>query len=175
MNELMWVFGYGSLMVDKWEEKFACTRRVTATLTGYQRIFNKASVVNWGMASTPCPTLNLYPVADASCIGIAFEFREAQRAEVETYLAKREGKDFVLKKFQITPQGAEATQALVPIYVGQNILSPATPEELISCIRQANGKSGSCVDYVVSVHRQLLELGIDDPAVTQLYALLHTH
>ncbi|BCL87321.1 gamma-glutamylcyclotransferase [Ralstonia pseudosolanacearum] len=168
----MWVFGYGSLMADGWEEKFACTRRVVAELAGYRRAFNKASVANWGTATNPCPTLNLDQAADASCIGIAFEFPENQRAEVEAYLTKREGKNFVLQELQIAPQGAAPVLALVPIYAGHNIIHTTTSEELASCILQANGKSGSCVDYVVGVHRQLEQLGIDDPAVTQVRALL---
>ncbi|QOK92225.1 cation transporter [Ralstonia pseudosolanacearum] len=168
----MWVFGYGSLMADGWEAKFACTRRAVAELAGYRRAFNKASVANWGTATTPCPTLNLHQAADASCTGIAFEFPEDQRAEVETYLAKREGKNFVLQELQITPQGTAPVLALVPIYTGHNIIRTTSSEELASCIRQANGKSGSCVDYVVGVYHQLEQLGIDDPAVTQIRALL---
>ncbi|MCK4144371.1 gamma-glutamylcyclotransferase [Ralstonia nicotianae] len=171
----MWVFGYGSLMADGWEAKFACTQRVVAELAGYRRAFNKASVANWGTATNPCPTLNLYQAADASCTGIAFEFPEDQRAEVETYLAKREGKNFVLQELQIAPQGAAPVLALVPIYAGHNIIHTTTSEELASCIRQANGKSGSCVEYVVGVYRQLEQLGIDDPAVTQVRALLQSH
>lgn len=39
----MWVFGYGSLMWDGWEQEFGCLRRCVAVLKGYRRTFNKAS------------------------------------------------------------------------------------------------------------------------------------
>jgi cation transport regulator ChaC len=43
----MWIFGYGSLMVDGLEVKHGCVERVWADLPGYVRTFNKKSVVNW--------------------------------------------------------------------------------------------------------------------------------
>jgi cation transport protein ChaC len=46
----MWVFAYGSLMSDGWENEWGCLRRCRAELGGYRRAFNKASVRNWGTA-----------------------------------------------------------------------------------------------------------------------------
>lgn len=164
----MWIFGYGSLMTDGWEESHGCTRRVVGELHGYRRAFNKASVANWGTKDRPCPTLNLEPNAEALCVGIAFEFPEARRAEVEAYLAKREGKGFVLSPLDIIVKGAAPVLALVPLYTGKNILPYTTTQELTESVQQARGKRGTCSDYVVDVHDQLSRLGIDDPAVTQL-------
>ena len=62
-----WVFGYGSLMWDPWEEPFACVKRSVATLPGYRRCFNKLSEKNWGTRNNPCPTLNLHEDPSASC------------------------------------------------------------------------------------------------------------
>lgn len=70
----MWVFGYGSLMGDKWEDKFGCARRCIAVLRGYRRTFNKASTKNWGTKETPCPTLNLEKADDGECTGIGLNF-----------------------------------------------------------------------------------------------------
>ena len=170
----MWIFGYGSLMTDGWEESYGCAQRAVAELHGYRRAFNKASVANWGTLGCPCPTLNLEFSADALCVGIAFEFPEMRRAEVEAYLAKREGKGFVLSEREIILQSAGAASASVSIYTGKNILPSATPQELVSCIKQARGTSGACADYVEGVHSQLALLGIDDPAVTHLQDLLRT-
>ncbi len=164
----MWIFGYGSLMTDGWEVNYSCTQRVVAELHGYRRTFSKASVVNWGTRACPCPTLNLESSADALCVGIAFEFPETRRVEVEAYLAKREGKGFVLSSLEIIAKEAGSVQALVPLYIGKNILPPATTQDLVASIQQACGTSGACSDYVVDVHDQLTGLGIDDPAVTQL-------
>lgn len=164
----MWIFGYGSLMTDKWEQSYGCTQRVVAELHGYRRTFSKASVVNWGTRSCPCPTLNLESGADALCVGIAFEFPEARRDEIEDYLAEREGKDFVLSSLEIVVNKGMAAQALVPLYTGKNILAPAMKQELVASVQQARGTRGACADYVVDVYDQLAQLGINDPVVTQL-------
>ena len=97
----MWVFGYGSLMLDGWETQRGCTRRVLADLPDYCRVFNKASVKNWGTKRTPCPTLNLLKVADGVCRGVAFEFPDSQKQELLAYLADREGKAFPLHEMPV--------------------------------------------------------------------------
>lgn len=154
-----------------WEDDYGCVRRVVAELPGYRRAFNKASVANWGTQRCPCPTLNLVPDADASCVGIAFEFPATQKADVEAYLAKREGKGFALFAVEILV-GGDRLQASVPLYTGKNILSPQTLWELAATIRNASGTSGACLDYVTNVHVELTKLGIDDPAVTELWNCL---
>lgn len=171
----MRIFDYGSLMSDGWEGRFACTQRVVAELRGYKRTFNKASVVNWGTRGCPCPTLNLESDADASCVGMAFEFPETRRTEVEAYLAKREGKNFVLARLEILVGRAGPVQASVPLYTGNNILPSQTTQELVSSFRLARGTSGTCSDYVTGVDEQLTKLGIDDPAVTRLWECLRTN
>src|SRR6266568_4933203 len=97
----MWVFGYGSLMTDRWEEKNGCTRRVLADLGGYRRVFNKASVRNWGTRNNPGPTLNLEKTEGGSCRGIAFEFPEDRGKEVLAVLVEREGQNFALHSLEI--------------------------------------------------------------------------
>lgn len=168
----MWIFGYGSLMTDGWEGGYGCTQRAVAELYGYRRAFSKASVVNWGTRACPCPTLNLEAQADALCVGIAFEFPETRTTEVETYLAKREGKDFTLSPLEIAVNGVGSMPALVPLYTGKNTLHSATTQELVKSIQQACGKRGACSEYVVNVYDQLANIGIEDPAVTEVLELL---
>ncbi|WP_415869992.1 gamma-glutamylcyclotransferase [Burkholderia ubonensis] len=168
----MWVFGYGSLMSDGWEVEFGCSVRAVAELHGYRRVFNKASVVNWGTKECPCPTLNLELATGASCVGIAFEFPEGKAAHVEAYLAKREGKDFNLAQLEIAVKEVGTVWAMVPLYTGKNIVSPSTTQALVSAVRRACGTHGACSDYVSNVHGQLSMLGIEDPAVTRFVELL---
>lgn len=122
--------------------------------------FQQGIIVNWGTRGSPCPTLNLEPFAGALCIGIAFEFPEARRAEVEAYLAKREGRGFMLAPLEVIVKGVGSAHALVPLYTGKNILTPETMQGLVATVQQACGTSGACSDYVIDVHNQLAKLGI---------------
>ncbi|MCL6306936.1 gamma-glutamylcyclotransferase [Pseudomonas syringae] len=168
----MWVFGFGSLMADGWEKDFFCIQRVKAELKGYRRVFNKASVSNWGTRDCPCPTLNLVFEANASCVGIAFEFSEEMRDEVEAYLARREGKNFNLSVVEVVAEGSGAVEALVSLYAGRNIIRTLDMQETFKLVSYAKGSSGKCTDYVVDVYEQLKKLDINDPAVTKVRKLL---
>lgn len=161
----MWVYGYGSLMWDRWEEEFNCKRRLIAELKGYRRILNKASVVNWGTKERPCPTLNIEVAEGATCIGIAFEFDEQARNEINAYLSKREGKNFELRPLTVTAQEVGPFEAIVPLYTGKNIIAEG---DLVSTIRATYGSSGTCVEYITRVHTQLVKLGINDLDISAL-------
>jgi hypothetical protein len=49
----MWIFGYGSLMWDSWEQNFGCLGKEEAQLESFRRDFNKASTFRWGSRSAP--------------------------------------------------------------------------------------------------------------------------
>lgn len=125
----MWIFGYGSLMGDGWEEKFGCVRRCTAELHGYRRTFNKASERNRGSKAVPCPTLNLEKVDGGVCKGIAFNFPPTRDATVREYLAEREGKGFPLEVVIIRLDGGGEVQAYAPVYHGKNIVAGGAQEK----------------------------------------------
>jgi glutathione-specific gamma-glutamylcyclotransferase len=164
----MWIFGYGSLMWDGWENRTGFQRRVIASLQGYRRIFNKASIRNWGDRQHPGPTLNIEPCEGDACKGIAFEFEEYSRDGVLAYLREREGRGFALRDLQLRVPSEIDVVALVPMYAGPNILTSRDLRDLAAQVRAAKGTSGRCLDYVRSVERELAHLNIDDPAVTSL-------
>ena len=167
----MWIFGYGSLMWDGWQAAFSCLRYVPAELPGYQRIFNKASVVNWGNKSDPSPTLNLMQ-SDARCRGVAFEFFDEAWSEIEPYLRKREGKDFELRELNVVLDGGETVGAIVPIYRGKNLVRADKPSAMAALVNRASGRNGSCRAYVLDVAAKLEAMGVNDPAVVALVRAL---
>ena len=171
----MWVFGYGSLMWDGWEEQHGCTRRVVADLLGYCRMFNKASIKNWGSKSMPCPTLNLSEVVGGVCRGIAFEFPDAQKSTILAYLEKREGKTFPLHELSVRLEGKIEVSAFVSIYKGKNVIDGNTLEEVSAMVSVASGTSGSCLTYVKGVAEELSGLEIDDPVVSELWCKVKPH
>lgn len=110
----MWVFGYGSLMWDRWEKNFSCLQRQVAELRGYRRSFSKASVKNWGSPTNPGPTLNLEGAEHSVCIGVAFEFSNEPFDEVCSYLSRREGKGFALRPLHVWITNEQTVNAFVP-------------------------------------------------------------
>ena len=168
----MWVFGYGSLMWDGWEANQGCIRRVRAELHGYRRVFNKASVGNWGSKKCPCPTLNLTKSNSAHCQGMAFEFSDERKPRILKYLTKREGANFALRALPARLESGDDVIQLVPLYEGKNLIRPISVEQIAKMALRATGKDGSCVCYINGVARELRRLGIDDPAVSQLWLIL---
>jgi cation transport protein ChaC len=164
----MWIFGYGSLMADKWEEKFGCVRRSLAVLRGYRRTFNKASTRNWGSLDTPCPTLNLEKADDGECKGVAFEFPDPRETAVREYLVAREGKGFPLESVTIRLEDGTDVPAYVPIYRGANLVS-ADETGKARIIEHARGMNGRCRSYIKGIAELLVSLDIEDPAVSSLW------
>jgi cation transport protein ChaC len=111
----MWVFGYGSLMWNKWEEPYDCQQKTTATLRGYRRDFIKKSVRNWGTPRSPCPTLGLVKADQTECVGIAFRIPANRKDDAYTYLSRREGPSFSLEEKDILLDSGSSIAALVAI------------------------------------------------------------
>ena len=168
----MFIFGYGSLMWDGWENDFGCISKGKAGLKGHRRKFNKASVSNWGNKETPGPTLNIEQDESSVCEGMAFEFPENDKEKVLEYLKKREGKAFLLKEYTVILDNGNEVKAFTPIYEGKNILNE-TLEELAKRASQAKGSSGKCVDYVLNIGTQIKSLGIDDEEVLKMAEMVN--
>jgi cation transport protein ChaC len=168
----MWVFGYGSLMWDGWENQFGCLRRPVAVLHGYQRTFNKASTENWGTREVPCPNLSLVSVEGGVCKGIAFEFSDSREASVRGYLAGHEGKGLPLEMLTVRLQDDAEVQAWAPVYNGKNLLSGDVAQKA-AMISRAAGTKSACKSYIKNIAKMLDTLGIDDPAVSELWKELN--
>ncbi|WP_206412685.1 gamma-glutamylcyclotransferase [Lysobacter enzymogenes] len=164
----MWVFGYGSLMWDGWENKFTCLQKVRGELLGYRRIFNKASVKNWGAKAAPGPTLNLIAGQDYICRGMAFNFPIAQSEEIVSYLRKREGKGFSLETLKVKTELGTEVHSIVPLYYGLNLVNTDSVEDLAAKVLSAKGDAGTCLNYVRGVAAKLSELEIFDDEVIAL-------
>lgn len=165
----MWIFGYGSLMFDGWEAKYGCTECLWADLAGYRRAFNKKSTLNWGTKQSPGLTLNLAPGKDASCRGMAFAFKgEGDAKPMLEYLRGREACDPA--QLPVRLEDGQNVSALVYIYTGKNLLGDGvTLAEKVAMVLKAKGKTGASRDYVRDTFKELEDIGIDDPAVTELW------
>jgi cation transport protein ChaC len=163
----MWIFGYGSLMWDGWEAKFGCSRKSVATLEGLKRTFAKASIVNWGTKAAPGPTLTLIQAVGSKCQGMAFEFADEREAEINTYLERREGKNFALQSYPARLADGESITARVAIYTG-TLIEGKTPDQIADMALLAYGTSGSCATYILGIKGDLDKHGIIDDEVNAI-------
>lgn len=167
----MWVFGYGSLMWDHWEQQFDGKRVEGAVLEGYRRAFNKKSVENWGSEDHPCPTLGLETDENATCTGVAFEFPEMRSQEVREYLRDREGPSFDFAKATVRIPNGRNVEAYVAINdpSADSYIGAKSTEEIAAMVDAARGEEGSCRSYLKNTYAKLSALGIEVDAVTTLW------
>lgn len=179
----MWVFTYGSLMYDGWQEGFECLRSEKADLRHFRRDFNKASAKFWGSIDAACPTLGIKFDAQGTCEGIAFEFPDAGELpdRILLYLGEREGRSFNLRQEYIHLSSGDVAEAIVPIneynanpYAKFVYLGDKSTEERAVMARKAVGVSGRCEEYVEGFRAKLLDLGIEDPHVEKFWSDIKT-
>ncbi|BAQ17046.1 cation transport protein chaC [Methyloceanibacter caenitepidi] len=165
----MWLFGYGSLMWDGWETRYGCRQRVHAVAPEHRRVFNKKSLERWGTHAQPGLTLNLAPAHEEAhrCRGIAFEFPDEHQTEIEAYLSARE----TCHASEIAVRlPDEAVTARTYIYDGPRLIENGlTLQERAAMILVAEGIAGSSYDYIANVRAHLDRLGVNDPAVDELW------
>jgi cation transport regulator ChaC len=77
-------------------------------------------------------------------------------------------RSFALRSPPVQLDEGGHVEALVPIYEGKNIISVNAAAELKRLIVRARGTSGSGIEYVTGVARELASAGVLDPVVTNL-------
>jgi cation transport protein ChaC len=172
--DLVWFFGYGSLM---WRPGFASDACLRATLEGYHRRFCITSRHYRGTSERPGLVLGLAP--GGACVGRAFGVLPAREAEVLAYLDEREqvGGVYVYDRLHL-PVRLEPDAVAVPAwcYVARPDhpdYAGDLPEEAIAArIAGAAGVAGSNRDYVANTLEHLRAMGIHEPSLERLAAAL---
>lgn len=167
----LWVFGYGSLM---WDPGFAHAEVHAARLHGHHR---SLCVWSWRYRGTPAePGLVFGLDRGGSCIGRAFRVPEAEKTSAVGYLREREMVGGVyaplFKTVRLSDGRAVRSLTFVvrrdhPQYAGR-----LTAEQAAATVSYASGLSGPNADYITSTVQELDALGVRDPLLRRVCALI---
>lgn len=169
----LWVFGYASLI---WRPEFEAVEQHPAVVHGYHRALRMQSRVNRGTPQRPGLVFAL--VRGGSCRGIVYRLPHARvDAELER-LWQREMPTGVYDPRWLpclTPGGHVHALAFTldrrsPSYTG--VLGD---DELLAILRDACGRYGTTLGYLLETARCLRERGIRDREVERLVALARRH
>lgn len=164
-----WVFGYGSLM---WNPGFPHLEACPALLEGAHRSLCLQSPIHRGTWSKPGLAFGLD--LGGKCQGVAFRLAAGNAAHIVREITKREQTAMTYRPAARNLHLLDGSQRKVralcytvlrdhKLYVGKLPF-----DRMVWMIRQAAGRSGRCIDYVLSTHDHLQEAGITDPVLARL-------
>lgn len=162
MNDLVWLFGYGSLI---WRPDFPFYEARRAYIDGWARRFWQGSHDHRGAWSDPGRVVTLVAARGERCSGRAYLIGP----DVFEHLDRREINGYQRHRVPIRFEDGEATGVMYvatrdnPAYLGSAPLA-----EMVAQIRRAAGKSGTNVEYVLKLASALRELGESDDHVFEL-------
>ncbi|HEX2528467.1 MAG TPA: gamma-glutamylcyclotransferase [Geminicoccus sp.] len=167
-SDLVWTFGYGSLM---WRPGFEPDAFETARLVGFQRRLCIRSEHYRGTCEQPGVVMGL--TEGGSCIGRAIGFRAERADEIMAYLDARELVTNVYDR-RLVPVELLDSGRIVDAwaYVARpdhdQYIGNADDEVILAMIRQGCGTSGTCQEYLENTLDHLDEMGIDEPSLRSL-------
>jgi glutathione-specific gamma-glutamylcyclotransferase len=172
-QEDLWVFGYASLI---WRPEFHADETRPAVVHGWHRALQMRSRVNRG---TPeCPGLVFALVKGGSCRGMAYRVAQPRAAAELERLWLREMPTGVYDPKWLPCRTADGTVRALAFTLSHS--SPAHTGRLddarmLEVLRQASGRFGSTLDYLMETATSLRGCGIRDRDIERLVALARAH
>jgi len=167
----LWVFGYGSLM---WRTGFKYAEQVDARVFGYHRALCVSSEVHRGTPENRGLVLGLDH--GGSCSGKVFRVSADQKKQVAQYLYARELATtvYLAKIINAHTSDGRCVRALTFVVdTGHHQYTTGkTPEQLVSIVRSASGRSGRSSEYLLSTLEHLRQSNIHDGRLESIAALL---
>ena len=166
----VWVFGYGSLM---WNPDFKFTEKLTGLVSGYHRRLCLKSTVYRG---TPdCHGLVFGLDQGDSCQGMAFRIAtEDLETELQTVWEREMFAETYIPTW-VSVQTKEQSVSAITFVINpehEHYVPDLALEDVAQRVVRAEGKCGSCLDYVQNTVKCLHQLGLRDPALEQLLTLI---
>lgn len=166
MDDLHWVFGYGSLI---WKQDFPVIEIRRAYIEGWARRFWQGSHDHRGLPTDPGRVLTLIETPRETCWGRAL----LVHADVFEHLDHREKNGYERHDL---PIHFEDTQVNGITYLAPTdnaaFLGAAPMQDMVAQIHRSKGPSGTNTDYVLELAQALRELDIEDRHVFEIEALL---
>jgi cation transport protein ChaC len=162
-GEPVWIFAYGSLL---WDPEFHDAAAEPALLRGYHRSFCLYSYDYRGTAAQPGLTLGLD--RGGSCRGMVM--RLPFDALDRVWLREMSGRPvYEMRWLPVrTASGARRALAFVVLRNSPDYAGRLPPDEAAHVILGADGRRGTCRDYLESTLRHLEQLGIVDRPLRRL-------
>ncbi|HEX3481423.1 MAG TPA: gamma-glutamylcyclotransferase [Kofleriaceae bacterium] len=176
-GDVVWVFGYGSLI---WRPAIAYVARRASRIAGWSRRFWQASTDHRGTVEAPGRVLTLVE-SDGAVWGMAYAIARAAWPEIEAVLELREQQGYARLTVDLGLAAGEQAGPIVETVAGLlYVATPANPyfigpeplEATADVVRRSHGPSGSNLDYVLELDRTLAAMGAADPEVSALAAHL---
>jgi cation transport regulator ChaC len=177
MTDLVWVFGYGSLV---WRPAMAFAARRAGRIEGWRRRFWQASTDHRGTVEAPGRVLTLVE-GDGAVWGMAYGIERAAWPEIEAALELREQGGYARVEVEVGLAAGERAGAIVEHVTGLVYLATSEnpyyvgPEDLAATaeiVRRSHGPSGRNRDYVLALHDALGAMDAHDPEVSALAELV---
>lgn len=166
----LWLFGYASLI---WRPEFPSDEHRAATVHGWHRSLQMHSRVNRGTPQRPGLVFAL--LSGGSCRGMVYRVGRHRARDELCRLWDREMPNGVYD-----PRWLECRTAHGPVRALGFTLSRRSPawagaldeEQMLDILRQARGRFGTTLDYLVETARCLRERGIHDRQIERLMRLV---
>ncbi len=169
----LWVFGYASLI---WNPEVDHSECRPARVHGFHRALKMWSRINRG--SPLCPGLVFALMAGGSCRGVVYRVpRDLALRELDK-LWRREMPTGVYDPRWLpcqTPGGTVRALAFTLDRNSPNYTGPIAEPQLLQILREARGRYGSTLDYVLRTDLGLRDHGIRDAAIAAILNLARQH
>lgn len=165
----LWVFGYASLI---WRPAFHALEQRAATVHGWHRALRMRSRVNRGTPERPGLVFALVP--GGSCRGVAYRIDARQAHDELQRLWEREMPTGVYDPRFLpcrTPHGRVHALGFTLSRASPSHTGHVDDEQMRRILREASGRYGSTLEYLLETAASLRRCGIRDREIERLERL----
>lgn len=169
-GESIWVFGYGSLM---WAPAFDHAERLPAVLQGWHRSFCFWTAM--GRGTPALPGLMLALEQGGQCHGVAYRIAPSKVHSETEIVWRREMISGVYRAQWVTVRTPKGPRRAVTFVINRNhrqYTGRLPRRKVAHHIAFAEGRNGTCRDYLANTMEHLQQLGIVDREMAELSRLV---